>query len=106
MSSWRDQILNDFTPKVARLTLVADPDGLLLEGVYIDNLFVEGLLHSVSLDHADSLSKTWVGIGVRTATSRTGIVAWTSSLAACRHPFCLMMQSTRTGFTLHVDGRS
>ena len=35
--------------------------------VYIDNLFVEGLLHSVSHDHADTLSKTWVGIGVRTA---------------------------------------
>lgn len=31
MSSWRDQILEEFTPKVARLTLVADPDGLLLE---------------------------------------------------------------------------
>ena len=31
MSSWRDQILREFTPDVARLTLVADPDGLLLE---------------------------------------------------------------------------
>ena len=31
MSSWRDQILKEFTPKVTRLTLVADPDGLLLE---------------------------------------------------------------------------
>ena len=31
MSSWRDQILKEFTPRVARLTLVADPDGLLLE---------------------------------------------------------------------------
>ena len=31
MSSWRDQILREFTPKVARLTVVADPDGLLLE---------------------------------------------------------------------------
>ncbi len=31
MSNWRDQILNEFTPQVARLTLVADPDGLLLE---------------------------------------------------------------------------
>ncbi len=31
MSSWRDQILREFTPKVARLTLVADPDRLLLE---------------------------------------------------------------------------
>ena len=31
MSNWRDQILNEFTPKVARLTLVSDPDGLLRE---------------------------------------------------------------------------
>ena len=31
MSNWRDQILREFAPKVARLTLVADPDGLLLE---------------------------------------------------------------------------
>jgi len=31
VSSWRDQILREFTPKVARLTVVADPDGLLLE---------------------------------------------------------------------------
>jgi len=35
--------------------------------VYIDNLFVEDLLHPVLHDHADTLSKTWVGIGVRTA---------------------------------------
>ena len=31
MSTWRDRILREFTPHVARLTLVADPDGLLLE---------------------------------------------------------------------------
>ena len=31
MGSWRDQILCEFTPRVHRLTLVADPDGLLLE---------------------------------------------------------------------------
>jgi hypothetical protein len=55
------------------------PYGLAIEGpvdlpfnhhdirVYIDNLFVEGLLHSVSHDHADTLSKTWLGIGIRTA---------------------------------------
>lgn len=35
--------------------------------VYIDNLFVEGVLHAVPHDHADALSKTWVGIGLRTA---------------------------------------
>lgn len=31
MPNWRDQILKEFIPRVARLTLVADPDGLLLE---------------------------------------------------------------------------
>jgi hypothetical protein len=31
MPSWRDRILQEFTPQVARLTLVADPDGLLFE---------------------------------------------------------------------------
>lgn len=31
MGSWRDRILKEFTPQVARLTIVADPDGLLLE---------------------------------------------------------------------------
>ncbi|MEW5865539.1 MAG: BREX-3 system phosphatase PglZ [Bacillota bacterium] len=29
--TWRDQILKEFTPQIARLTLVADPDGLLTE---------------------------------------------------------------------------
>jgi hypothetical protein len=31
LSSWRDAILNDFVPHVSKLTLVADPDGLLTE---------------------------------------------------------------------------
>ncbi len=31
LNSWRDRILREFAPNVARLTLVADPDGLLLE---------------------------------------------------------------------------
>lgn len=31
MNNWRDLILKAFTPKVSKLTLVADPDGLLLE---------------------------------------------------------------------------
>lgn len=53
------------------------PYGLTIEGpvdlpfdhhdirIYIDNLFVEGLLHAVPHDHADALAKTWVGIGLR-----------------------------------------
>ena len=31
MASWRDTILKNFKPKISRLTLVADPDGLLTE---------------------------------------------------------------------------
>src|SRR5882672_9445347 len=38
MNSWRDQVLKEFTPNVAPLTLVADPDALLLE---------EGILESI-----------------------------------------------------------
>ncbi len=38
MSSWRDQILKEFTPNVSRLTLVADPDGLLLEERILEGL--------------------------------------------------------------------
>jgi hypothetical protein len=40
--------------------------------VYVDNLFVDGLLHSVSHEHAHTLSSTWVGIGVRTASIEDG----------------------------------
>jgi len=54
------------------------PYGLAIEGpidlpfdhhdirIYIDNLFLEGLLHSVAHEQADALSKTWVGVGVCT----------------------------------------
>lgn len=42
MSSWRNQILNEFTPKVARLTLVADPDGLLLEEGILEGIRERG----------------------------------------------------------------
>ena len=31
MANWRDHILKHFQPKISRLTLVADPDGLLTE---------------------------------------------------------------------------
>ena len=31
MANWRDEILKHFQPKISRLTLVADPDGLLTE---------------------------------------------------------------------------
>src|SRR3990170_5363466 len=42
VSSWRDQILKEFTPQVARLTLVADPDGLLLEAGILQGIRERG----------------------------------------------------------------
>ncbi|TRZ49772.1 BREX-3 system phosphatase PglZ [bacterium] len=42
MSSWRDQILKEFTPQVSRLTLVADPDGLLLEEGILEGIRERG----------------------------------------------------------------
>lgn len=42
MSSWRDQILKEFTPQVARLTLIADPDGLLLEERILEGIRERG----------------------------------------------------------------
>jgi len=42
MSSWRDQILREFTPGVARLTIVADPDGLLLEEGVLEGIRERG----------------------------------------------------------------
>src|SRR5690606_22981895 len=42
MSSWRDRILREFTPELARLTLVADPDGLLLEEGVLEGIRERG----------------------------------------------------------------
>jgi hypothetical protein len=42
MSSWRDLILQEFAPNVARLTLVADPDGLLLEEGMLEGIRQRG----------------------------------------------------------------
>ncbi len=42
MTSWRDQILKEFTPRVARLTLAADPDGLLLEEGILEGIRQRG----------------------------------------------------------------
>ncbi len=42
MNSWRDQILKQFTPKVARVTLAADPDGLLLEEGILEGIGKRG----------------------------------------------------------------
>ena len=42
MPDWREQILKEFAPGVARLTLVADPDGLLLEEGILQGIHESG----------------------------------------------------------------
>ena len=42
MDNWRDEILMKFTPGVERLTVVADPDGLLLEEAILEALQARG----------------------------------------------------------------
>ncbi len=42
MDNWRDEILRKFTPGVERLTVVADPDGLLLEEAILEALQARG----------------------------------------------------------------
>ncbi|HEY8532233.1 MAG TPA: hypothetical protein VIL08_08310, partial [Limnochorda sp.] len=42
MGSWRDRILREFTPRIARLTLVSDPDGLLLEEGVLEGIRERG----------------------------------------------------------------
>ncbi|WP_286973822.1 BREX-3 system phosphatase PglZ [Acetomicrobium sp. UBA5826] len=42
MAGWRDIILSEFQPHIARLTLVADPDGLLLEEGIFEEMRARG----------------------------------------------------------------
>ena len=42
VDDWRDRILREFTPNTARLTLVADPDGLLLEETLLEAIRERG----------------------------------------------------------------
>ena len=51
MADWRDQILKEFTPQVARLTLVADPDGLLLEEALLQAIRERGFELILFEDH-------------------------------------------------------
>ncbi len=52
MTSWRDSILNEFIPGVAKLTLVSDPDGLLLEERLLETIRGRGFELIPFEDHA------------------------------------------------------
>lgn len=47
--NWHDYILSEFTPNISRITLVADPDGLLLDEMVLETIKSRGfeILHFV-----------------------------------------------------------
>ena len=49
VTGWRDEILREFTPGVARITVVDDPDGLLMEAGIVEELRARGF-EVISLD--------------------------------------------------------
>lgn len=51
MSSWREYILKEFAPQAAQLTLVADPDGLLLEEGILAGIRERGFVLMPFEDH-------------------------------------------------------
>ncbi len=53
MPDWRDRILTELTPGVARLTLAADPDGLLLEAVLLEAIRERGFEVVTFEDHVE-----------------------------------------------------
>jgi len=53
MTNWRDHILKEFTPRVERLTVVADPDGLLLEEKILEGIRDRGFELLTFDDHIE-----------------------------------------------------
>ena len=53
MPDWRDRILKGLTPGVARLTLAADPDGLLLEAALLEAIRERGFEIVTFEDHVE-----------------------------------------------------
>ena len=53
MNSWRDHILKEFIPNTARLTLVADPDSLLLEEGILQGIRERGFTLLSFVDHIE-----------------------------------------------------
>ena len=73
--------------------------------VYIDNLFLEGLLQPVPHENADTLSKAWVNLAFEAPHLRTDPATWPSSSRISKHPFRPKTLGTGIGSTSPVDGR-
>jgi hypothetical protein len=103
MGSWRDRILKEFTQQVSRLTLVADPDGLLLEEGVLQGIRERGFELIPFDDHVafryvyESQFRTRWDNGEKTEL----VVVLRSSLSDLSSlPFDLLNKSRRLSFSL------
>ncbi len=97
MEDWRARILEKFTPKAARLTLAADPDGLLLEGTLLEAIRERGF-EFLAFDDAVAFRFAYES-GFRSRWDRGEPVDLVVALQAGKHDFaalpCDLLQAGR-----------
>ena len=103
MSNWRDRILSEFTPGVARLTLVADPDALVSEEGVLSGIRERGF-ESILFEDSIAFRYTYEsGFRARWDQSERSdlVVVLRSGAADLRSlPFDLLEASRRLTFSL------
>ncbi len=103
MGNWRDPILLDFAPKVARLTIVADPDGLLLEEGILNGIRARGFELIPFDDHIafryayESKYRARWDKGEETDLV---VVLWSAESDVSKLPFDLLQIGRRLSFNL------
>ena len=103
MPDWRDRILHSFTPGAARLTLAADPDGLLLEAALHEALRRRGF-EIVTFDDPAAFrfdhESRFRSRGDRGDAGGREIVVWTGRQDLSTLPYDLLQAGRRLSFGL------
>ena len=102
-AGWRGQILREFTPGVARLTIVDDPDGLLAEAGIVEALRSRGF-EVVSLNDRIAF-RFFYESRYRSRRGRGDSADVVAAFTGARHehvvPYDLWRASRRLSFSLH-----
>ena len=94
MNSWRDAILKEFTPHAARLTIAADPDGLLQEERILKAIAERSFELMAFEDHVafryayESRFRSRWDRGEQRGSHRRGVGAGVATCANFRTIFC------------------
>ncbi|MHB1294420.1 MAG: BREX-3 system phosphatase PglZ [Anaerolineae bacterium] len=101
--TWREQVLDQFVPGLARLTLVADPDGLLLEEGIREGIVARGFelmpfedQIAFRYDYESRFRSRWD----RGEDTNLAVVLRTSSSDLSSLPFDLLQAGRRLSFSL------